>query len=98
MTPDEVKERIWKIADAAARGLIPRPSISVDVGVDEEDIPAVLPAARWLWWELEFSGSVRPVEIAFHRADELLQASPELGLNGEEFGESCMALTGSIDL
>jgi hypothetical protein len=103
MTEDEVRERLWAIADQAVRGLVPRPSVSIDIerlAEEARDESTSYPAC--IAWELEFSvhderfWSV--AEVAFERAAELLEAATELELEGEEFGRLELALTGSIDL
>lgn len=110
MTEQQVSDRLWKIAERAVAGLVPRPSISIEIRREaavhaEEEHPVdgwwSVPE-RWSW-ELVFSQKTElrddgrsPAEVAFRRASDLLDAAPELNCEGEEWGEGEAALTGYV--
>ena len=95
MNLDELRERLWRIADAAVAGLVPRPNIAIDVELD----------GGYLEWEFELSQQ-QPilskkksvVEVGFERADAAFKRAPDLGCHSEEHGDFCMAFCGSINL
>jgi hypothetical protein len=92
----EIFERLERIGEAARAGLIPRPGLEIAIDYcDEDSVPS-------FYWDLDFTwkntGQEQAAELAMDRADAMFAAAPDLGCNGEGGGNTCLGLSGSVDL
>lgn len=97
MTEVEIVERLNSIGALSAHQLL---GVSFAVAVEEMEDEDEGKRYRWLQWELSFkqrSGDYVRLETARERACQALDGVPELGWDGEEYGQFEVALLGSVN-